>query len=238
VGIGDSIVVEGYRGDVPLVVSGWFVNAGQDDLDLGVYVARETLDAFTKQGCATDDANLACTIAPEGAGLAVRPGARRADVLQRLTAIAPDLVAVGPPSVVDNLDEVGNTPWLLAGFLALIGGSGLAHALIVGVRRRRRDLAVVRVIGLRPRQARRVISWQAFVMATAGAVIGLLVGLLVGRLVWERIATGVGAVVRVDVPLAALVLAPALAIGLGLGLALLTGRRASGLRPATVLRAE
>jgi ABC-type lipoprotein release transport system permease subunit len=127
---------------------------------------------------------------------------------------------------------------LLAGFLAVIGGSGLAHALIVGVRRRRRDLAVVRVIGLRPRQARRVISWQAFVMATAGAVIGLLVGLLVGRLVWERIATGVGAVVRVDVPLAALVFAPALAIGLGLGLALLTGRRASGLRPATVLRAE
>jgi ABC-type lipoprotein release transport system permease subunit len=159
-------------------------------------------------------------------------------VARRLRAIAPDLVPVSPPSSVDNLQEVGATPWLLAAFLVLIGAAGLAHSLIVGVRLRRRDLAVVRAIGLRPGQARRVVTWQAFVMAAAGAVVGLLVGLLVGRLVWERIATGIGAVVRVDVPLAALVLGPALAVGLGLALSLLTGRRASGLRPATVLRAE
>ena len=51
-------------------------------------------------------------------------------------------------------------------------------------------------------------------------------------------ASGTGAIVRVQVPVAALALAPALAIGLGVVLSLLTGRRASGLRPAAVLRAE
>ena len=238
VSLGDSIVVKGYRGDVPLVVSGWFINAGQDDLDLGLYVARETLDTLTKRDCTADDGNLACSVEEEGAALVVRPGAPRQQVARRLRAIAPDLVPVSPPSSVDNLQEVGTTPWLLAGFLALIGGAGLAHALIVGVRLRRHDLAVVRAIGLRPGQARRVISWLAFIMAAAGSVVGLLIGLLAGRLVWERIATGIGAIVRVDVPLAALVLAPLLAVGLGLLLSVLTGRRASGLRPATVLRAE
>jgi hypothetical protein len=62
--------------------------------------------------------------------------------------------------------------------------------------------------------------------------------LLAGRLIWERVAIGTGAIVRVQVPVAALALAPALAIGLGVVLSLMTGRRASGLRPAAVLRAE
>ena len=43
VSIGDSVVVKGYAGDVPLVVTGWFVNPGQDDLDLGILVSRDTL---------------------------------------------------------------------------------------------------------------------------------------------------------------------------------------------------
>ena len=170
--------------------------------------------------------------------MVVRPGAARSAVERRLRAIAPDLVPVSPPSVVDNLREVGSTPWLLAAFLVLIGAAGLAHALVVGVRQRRRDLAVVRAIGLRPSQARRVVSWQAFVMAAIGAVAGAIIGLLAGRLVWERVANGVGAIVRVDVPVIALVVAPALAIAIGLVLAFITGHRASVLRPAVVLRAE
>ena len=168
----------------------------------------------------------------------LHPDADRAAVERRLAAIAPDFVRVSPPSVVGNLAAVGATPWLLAGFLALIGGAGLAHALIVGVRRHRRDLAVVRAIGLRPGQAQGVVTWQAFIMAVIGAGVGTLIGLLAGRMVWERVATGIGAFVRVHVPVVALLLAPALAIGLGLALSLLTGRRAAGLRPARELRAE
>ena len=75
-------------------------------------------------------------------------------------------------------------------------------------------------------------------MAVVGAGVGTLIGLLAGRIVWERVATGVGAIVRVHLPVVALLLAPALAIALGLSLSLLTGHRAAGLRPALVLRAE
>ena len=34
--IGDTIVVEGYAGDVPLRITGWFVNPGTDELDGGL----------------------------------------------------------------------------------------------------------------------------------------------------------------------------------------------------------
>jgi hypothetical protein len=238
VSIGDSLIVKGYGGDVPLVVTGWFVNPGQDDLDLGILVARDTLERFARHDCPTASEAFACTIQEEGAAVVLRPDADRGTVERRLAAIAPDFVPVSPPSVVGNLAAVGATPWLLAGFLALIGGAGLAHALIVGVRRRRRDLAVVRAIGLRPGQAQCVVTWQALIMAVVGACVGTLIGLLAGRMVWERVATGIGAIVRVHMPVAALLLAPALAIGLGLALSLLTGRRAAGLRPAVVLRAE
>jgi hypothetical protein len=238
VSIGDSVTVNGYAGDVPLVVTGWFVNPGQDDLDLGILVARDTLDQFVRRDCPTASEALACQIELAGAAVALRPDADRDAVERRLTAISPDFVPVSPPSVVGNLAAVGATPWLLAGFLALIGGAGLAHALIVGVRRRRRDLAVIRAIGLRPGQAHGVVTWQAFIMAVVGAGVGTLVGLLAGRIVWERVATGIGAIVRVQVPVVALLLAPAIAIALGLALSLFAGRRASGLRPATVLRTE
>ena len=236
--IGDTVVVKGRRGDVSLAVTGWFINPGQDDLDLGILVSDDTLHALAPQDCDPSGDQAACGITTEGAGVVLRPGASRPTVLERLQEIAPDLGPVGPPSVIENLAEVGATPWFLAGFLALIGGAGLAHALIVGVRRRRYDLAVVRALGLRPGQARHVVTWEAGVMAAIGAALGLVVGLLAGRLIWERVATGTGAIVRVQVPVAALALAPALAIGLGVVLSLMTGRRASGLRPAAVLRAE
>ena len=76
-------------------------------------------------------------------------------------------------------------------------------------------------------------------MAGLGAVVGALVGLVLGRFVWQRVAEGVGALVEVTLPPAVLSIAPD-------GrpwrwrscLSLFAGRRASGLRPAVVLRSE
>ena len=143
--IGDTVVLKGRRGDVPLAVTGWFINPGQDDLDLGILVSDDTLHALAPQDCdpSGDQGSRAASRLrePESSLDLALP---RPAVLERLQEIAPDLGPVGPPSVIENLAEVGATPWFLAGFLALIGGAGLAHALIVGVRRRRYDLAVVR----------------------------------------------------------------------------------------------
>ena len=47
-GIGDTVVVEGYDGDVSLRVTGWFVDPGTDELDTGLVVTRDTLEAMRR----------------------------------------------------------------------------------------------------------------------------------------------------------------------------------------------
>jgi predicted lysophospholipase L1 biosynthesis ABC-type transport system permease subunit len=236
--IGDTIVVEGYSGDVSLRVTGWLVNPGSDELDTGLVVTPDTLEAMRGRDCPEGSDLARCRVNVEGVAVAFRDGTDPGVAAARLRAVQPSLEEVPVPSIVNNLGQIGSTPWLLAGFLALIGGAGLAHSLMVGVRRHRHDVAVVRALGLRPAQARSVVRWQASILAGLGAGLGLLAGLLVGRLVWQRIVDGVGAVVSVELPMAFVVLAPLVAIGLGLVLSLLTGRRMASLSPATVLRAE
>jgi hypothetical protein len=236
--IGDTIVVEGYAGDVPLRITGWFVNPGDDELDAGLVVTPDSLEAMRAKDCPASSDLARCRVKVEGVGVALRDGVDREAAADRLRAVQPDLEPVPVPSIVDKLGEIGSTPWLLAGFLALIGGAGLAHALMVGARRHRHDVAVVRALGLRPVQARSVVRWQASILAALGAGLGLLAGLLAGRLVWQRIVDGVGALVSVQVPAVVLLLAPLVAIGLGLVLSIFTGRRMASLSPATVLKAE
>jgi predicted lysophospholipase L1 biosynthesis ABC-type transport system permease subunit len=236
--IGDTIVVEGYAGDVPLRITGWLVNPGTDELDAGLVVTPDSLEAMRGQDCPAESDLARCRVNVDGVGVELRDDVDQDAATARLQELQPDLEPVAVPSIVHNLGEIGSTPWLLAAFLALIGGAGLAHALMVGVRRHRHDVAVVRALGLRPLQARSVVRWQASVLAGLGAGLGLLVGLVVGRLVWQRIVDGVGALVSVEVPLVVVLLAPLVAIGLGLLLSVFPGRRVSSLSPAVELKAE
>jgi ABC-type lipoprotein release transport system permease subunit len=235
--IGDTLTAEGFGGPVDLRVSGLFVNAGGDELDQGFTTTMATLERL-RNTCPTDSDRLDCQLTTIGAGIALRPGTDERATVARLVEIAPGLAPTPRPSIVGNLGQIGSTPWLLAAFLAVIGAAGLAHALIVGLHRGRRELAITRALGLRPRQAREVISCQALTMGVLGAIVGLAVGAGVGRLIWQRVARGIGAVIDVQVPLPVLVLAPLVAICLGLGLALATGRSAAALRPVDLLRAE
>ena len=54
-GIGDTVVVEGYDGDVALRVTGWFVDPGTDELDAGLVVTRDTLEAMRAHDCPSGD---------------------------------------------------------------------------------------------------------------------------------------------------------------------------------------
>jgi hypothetical protein len=236
--IGDTIVVEGYDGDVALRVTGWLVNPGADELDAGFVVTRDTLEEMRAQDCPPGDESSRCRIEAEGAGVAFRAGADHEDTTARLLKAQPTLVPPSAPSIVDNLGQIGSTPWLLAGFLVLIGVAGLAHSLTVSVRRHRHDVAVVRALGLRPGQARSVVRWQSAVPAALGAGLGLAIGVFVGRVIWQRIVHGVGALVSVEVSPSIVLLAPVLALGLALLLAVVPGRRVAHLRPALELRAE
>ena len=142
------------------------------------------------------------------------------------------------PLEIDRLRELDQLPEILGAFLALLGSIALTHALVTGVRRRRRDLAVLRTMGLSARQLWATIGWQAGTIAATGLIIGIPAGVLVGRTAWRAIAESLGVSPDSEIPW--LVIA-VLTLGTFVLTAIVTivpGRRASRTHPAIVLRAE
>ncbi len=91
-------------------------------------------------------------------------------------------------------------PFYLAGFTAFIGTLSVFHTLFVTSRRRRGDLAILRALGFRPRQASGVINWQGFFLGLAALLIGCPAGVIAGRLLWTAIALNTNVLAIIDVP--------------------------------------
>ena len=117
-----------------------------------------------------------------------------------------------------------------------IGMAGLANALTMSVLERTREIGILRSIGARARDIRRIFAAETLTLATAGWLIGIPLGYLLDWfLVWL-----VKTVVNVDITLAFppwnLALALAGTILLALLITLMPIRRAAHLRPGDALR--
>lgn len=134
-----------------------------------------------------------------------RPGVDRARALADLSrsvgGVSVAGVAAAPqPEDVANFGQVTRLPQVLAGMLAVMAAAATANLLVGSVRRRRRDLAVFKTIGLVPRQLGAVIAWQATTVAVIALVAGVPVGLAAGRWLWTLVARSVGVIVQPVVP--------------------------------------
>jgi FtsX-like permease family len=133
--------------------------------------------------------------------------------------------SVEPSSITSR-----QVPVLVAVLVALLGAAAAAHALVLGVRRRSHDFAVLRALGLRPRQASAVVYWQAGILALVAVVAGVPLGVLLGRLVWTAIAQPSNVLVRIDVLVPGLALLAAAVMVLALTLSIWPANRATRLR--------
>jgi ABC-type antimicrobial peptide transport system permease subunit len=213
------------------------------DLGVGAAVPAAVLSApFPGTGCV----NATCY---SFFLLRYRPGTNLNATAARLTAALAALgCPPGPescsvtadqrPTDITNYASVRDTPLVLSAVLALLAVATLAHVLLTGVRLRRRDLAVLKTLGLTRSQALRVVSWQASALAAAALLVGLPLGVLAGRWAWALFAgsAGVSAQAEIPVPLVlaiipgALLLANLIAAG--------PGWTAARIRPALILRSE
>jgi ABC-type lipoprotein release transport system permease subunit len=106
------------------------------------------------------------------------------------------------------------------------------------VRRRRRDLAVLKTLGFLPRQVWATVAWQATAFATMAVLAGLPLGVAIGRWAWRLVAVQLGVVPEPALPPLQILAVAGGAILAGNLIAAGPGWVAGRLRPALVLRSE
>lgn len=110
------------------------------------------------------------------------------------------VVPVQQPAEIVNYRSMGNTPALLAGALAVGAVVALGLALTASVRRRRRDLALLKTLGFTRRQLVATVASQATIAGLVGVIIGIPIGVLLGRWLWTLFAREIYAVPQPTVP--------------------------------------
>jgi hypothetical protein len=137
-----------------------------------------------------------------------------------------------------NLSSTRSLPLLFAALVAVLSVAATAYAVHATARRRRREVAVLQVLGLTRRQARATVAWHVAVAAAIALAVGIPLGFAIGRTLWESVADAVP--LRYVTPGAWLLVTAAAAVLLAF-VALAVARpvdRSGHDEPATLLRAE
>ncbi len=148
-----------------------------------------------------------------------------------------EVLGVQHPAEIVNYQSTGATPVILGAGLALGATVALALTLIASVRRRRRDLALLKTLGFTERQLAVTIAWQASAIAVIAVIVGVPVGIVAGRQLWIMFARTINAVPQPTVPMS-LLLVTLGALVLANLVAAIPARIAARTPAAFVLRAE
>jgi putative ABC transport system permease protein len=119
-----------------------------------------------------------------------------------------------------------------------VGAVALGFILGASVRRRRRDLALLKTLGFTQRQLSAAIAWQTTMAAVIGVIVGMPLGIVSGRELWILFARSIDAVPDPTVPILSLILIGVGALVFANLVAVIPGRIAARTSTALVLRAE
>ena len=242
--IGDSVRVQGQRGSGEYRIVGRIVlpSISLESLQPLADGASFTLAAF--QPLDAPGENRTHFLLVKAA-----PGADR-DALERRARSIPRSRNTGTPTTpveIDRLQQINWFPAILAILLTTLALVAVGHALVTSVRRRRRELALLKTIGFSRRQVSATVAWQATTLAFAGLGVGIPIGLLLGRSVWQFVADGVwwsapggglGIEAVSTVPTLGLIATIVGALVLVNLVAFFPARAAARTRPAVALRSE
>jgi hypothetical protein len=230
VAIGDTVVAEGLERQrlrvVGTAVLPVLARGGTVGLAEGAALTLDGLDRLDPQ---PEQAFIAADLAPSAT-----IGGIRSRYDTQAAVETPQ-----PPSELVSYRRLDTTLNILVGVLAVLGASILGHAVITSIRRRRRAVAVLKVLGfVRPQIGVAVVT-EATTLATLGVLVGVPLGLVVGRWGWSAFADRLGVVVEPVTPFPFGVMAVALgALVLANLVAALPGRSAARTHPAQALRSE
>ncbi len=232
--VGDTVEISGAAVTVTATVVGIVVApatiAPPMDLDSGGAIT------FALAAAAFGDVR---SDAPAGYLVDLQEDGDRDGMLDRLRQDFPGTV-LGPmkPLDVADLERVRGVPYLLAGLLGTLALVSVIVTLASAARRRRREVAVLRSLGLARDQLRRLVAGEASTFVLLAVVVGVPVGVVAGRLLWTLAADGLGSEVGPATPVLAIGTAVVVVLTLvnlyAQGLATAVARR----RPGADLRTE
>jgi hypothetical protein len=183
-------------------------------LGQGAMLSEDTLLALT--GAASGPASdVSQPVFPSVAVIDLRPGttpAQRAALVHRIVSANPDGTDGGtyelPPqlaSSVLNAQQLGGQPLALAAGLAGAAALSLAMTVLVDVRRRRREFAVLKALGMTRRQVWSAVAWQTTLTLLIAVLVGAPLGVAAGRAGWRGFADSLGVVPSTEIPLVTLI---------------------------------
>jgi hypothetical protein len=185
---------------------------------------------------------------PQAALVRLRPHVNEAAAYRSLEQVAQEttnpenfgvgVIGVQRPAEILNYRSLGSTPVYLGAGLATGAVVALALTLIASVRRRRRDLALLKTLGFTERQLAATVAWHATTAVAIGVVLGVPLGIAIGRWLWDLFAQEINAVPAPVVPVLQVVLIALGALVLANIVAAIPGRLAARTPTALVLRAE
>jgi ABC-type antimicrobial peptide transport system permease subunit len=149
-----------------------------------------------------------------------------------------DVVPVQRPAEIINYRSLGATPALLGGALAVGAASAFGLTLISSIRRRRRDVALLKTLGFTRPQLAATVAWQSSVAVAIGVVVGAPVGIVFGRWLWDLFAQNIDVVPAPTIPVVSIVLIALGALLLANLVAAVPGVIAARTKTASLLRAE
>jgi hypothetical protein len=148
------------------------------------------------------------------------------------------VLSVQRPAEIVNYRSTGSTPARLAICLAAGALGALALTLVASVRRRRRELALLKTLGFTRRQLGSSVGWQASVAAIVGILVGVPCGIVAGRWLWTLFARQIDAVPHPTVPTTQIILIAVGTLAFANLVAAIPARIAARTRAGVLLQAE
>ena len=188
--------------------------------------------------------SLAPNEGPDLAVVSLEPEADRQLIRAGLVAAGADSASVidrtPSSSKLIQLDtkQVAATPRIAAGLFAVTATAVLVRSVISAGRKRRRELAIFRALGLSSRQATSAAIWQGLTSAFVAVVLSVPVGLALGTRLWALYAQSLGVKVESSTPGRSIGIVVASGLLGAAAVAFLPGWYAARRATATTLRAE
>ena len=194
-----------------------------DTTTTGSYVAKETFD------------DLVGSTAPTVAFLDTAQGAQTEtkDAIEALTKQRPDVSVqegnffgrlIG--SVFDFVINAVNGLLLMSVIIALVG---IVNTLSLSIYERRRELGLLRAVGMTDKRVQRMVRLESLIIAALGTVTGVALGLFMGWALIHAISRSSSADISLSLPLGRLALILGLGVALGVLAALIPARRSTRL---------